>query len=102
MKAEDAGKQADDERDEYYGANMNGRDHRNTKLAKLAEKHWFEMLHAKYPDGPFGYFLAQMRNRGDTKYVPTLFWGLEPIDPRRVTAPPAPSHVFAERGFAIG
>jgi hypothetical protein len=89
------------ERDEYYGANMNGRDHRNTKLAKLAEKHWFEILHAKYPDGPFGYFLAQMRHRGDAKYVPTLFWGLKPIDPRKVTPPPAPSRVFPERGFAM-
>jgi len=89
------------ERDEYYGANMNGRDHRETKLAKLAEKHWFEILHAKYPDGPFGYFLAQMRHRGDRAYVPTLFWGLEPIDPGEVTSPSAPSNVFAERGFAI-
>jgi hypothetical protein len=90
-----------DERDEYYGANMNGRDHRNTKLAKLAEKHWYEILHAKYPEGPFGYFLAQMRHRGDRKYVPTLYWGLEPIDPRSVTPPPAPSRVFPERGFAM-
>jgi len=89
------------ERDEYYGANMNGRDHRETKLAKLAEKHWFEMLHAKYPDGPFGYFLAQMRHRGDDRYVPTLFWGLGPIDPRKMAPAAAPSRVFPERGFAM-
>jgi len=90
-----------DDRWAYYGANMNGRDHRGTKVAKLAEKHWFEMLHAKYPDGPFGYFLAQLRHKGEDTYFPTLFWGLEPIEPSEVKPPPAPSRVFDERGFAL-
>ena len=37
------------------------------------------------------YFLAQMRSVGQSAYVPSLFWGIGPIDPGRVTPPPAPS-----------
>lgn len=86
---------------EFPAANMNGRDHKGAKVEKLGERHWFEVLAAKYPEGPFRYFLAQMRRRGDPAYRPTLFWGFEPIAPDAVGPPPAPSRVFPERGFAM-
>ena len=87
--------------DYFYGANMNGRDHRGTKVGKLQMPQWLEMLHARKPDGPFGYFLVQMREPGQDAYIPTPFWGLEPIKPTDVKAPPAPSAVHPERGFAM-
>ncbi len=87
--------------DYFYGANMNGRDHRNRKVGKLQLPQWFEILHAKYPGGPFGYFLAQMREPGAEAYVPTPFWGLRLIRPSDVEPPPAPSTVYPERGFAV-
>ena len=91
----------DAERDAFFAANMNGRDHKDQKVEKLDLPHWFEILHAKYPQAGFDYFLAQMRQRGQAVYYPRLFWGLDPIDPRKVTPPPAPSRVFPERGFAM-
>ncbi len=87
--------------DYFYAANMNGRDHRNQKTEKLQLPQWFEILHARYPDGPFSYFLAQMRDPGAEAYIPTPFWGLTPIKPADVKAPPAPSAVYPERGFAM-
>ncbi len=85
----------------WSAANMNGRDHQSTKVEKLREPQWFELAHAKWPDAHFDYFLAQMRRPGEEKYTPTLFWGLEPVDPKKVTAPTAPSYVAQERGFAM-
>ena len=85
----------------FYAANMNGRDHRGAKVEKLNFPQWFEIAHAKYPDGPFGYFLARMRRPGDDVYVPTPFWELEPIDPKATAAPPAPSAVYPQRGLAM-
>jgi hypothetical protein len=94
--------EGDDPRgDEFFAANMNGRDHKGAKVEKLDLVHWFEVLHARYPDAGFGCFLARMRRRGQDTYYPTLFWGLGPIAPKDATAPPAPSRVFPERGFAV-
>lgn len=85
----------------WIAANMNGRDHKNAKVDKLLTPHWFELAHAKWPDGHFDYFLAQLRPPGEAVYTPSLFWGVRPIDPRQVTPPPAPSYVARERGFAL-
>lgn len=85
----------------FYGANMNGRDHSNRKVGKLQLPQWFEILHTKYPEGPFGYFLAQMREPDADAYIPTPFWGLLPIRPADVEPPHAPSAVYPERGFAV-
>ena len=85
----------------WTAANMNGRDHENNKVDKMLAPHWFEIAHARWPDGHFDYFLAQMRKPGEDRYVPSLFWGLSPIDPAKVTPPPAPSYVARERGFAM-
>ena len=85
----------------WIAANMNGRDHENTKVDKMLTPHWFEIAHARWPDAGFDYFLAQMRGPGQDRYVPTLFWGLAPIDPAKVKPPAAPSYVARERGFAM-
>jgi len=85
----------------WYAANMNGRDHRDNKVTKLQFPQWFERMHVREPDGPWGYFLAQMREPGEKEYVPTIFWGATPIDAAKVTAPAAPSRIFNERGFAM-
>jgi hypothetical protein len=85
----------------WIAANMNGRDHRNAKVEKMLHPYWFELAHAKWPDAHFDYFLAQMRGPGERCYTPSLFWGLEPIDARAVSPPPAPSYLARERGFAM-
>ncbi len=87
---------------EYWTAkNMNGRDHRNQKVPKMMTPLWFEMAHARWPDAGFDYFLAQMREPDEATYSPTLYFGLEPIDPAKVAPPPAPSYVAKERGFVM-
>ncbi|MBM4019568.1 MAG: hypothetical protein FJ288_14825 [Planctomycetes bacterium] len=85
----------------WIAANMNGRDHKNAKVDKMLHPFWFELAHAKWPDGRFDYFLAQMRRPGEAAYAPSLFWGLGPIDPKKVSPPPAPSYVARERGFVL-
>jgi len=85
----------------WMAANMNGRDHKNTKVDKMLAPHWFEMAHAQWPDGHFDYFLVQMREPGADRYIPSLYWGVKPILASRVTPPPAPSFVAKERGFAL-
>jgi hypothetical protein len=85
----------------WMNANMNGRDNKNAKVDKMLAPHWFELAHAKWPDAHFDYFLAQMRRPGEAKYTPSLYWGLQPIDPGNVAPPPAPSYVARERGFAF-
>jgi len=87
--------------DRFGSWNMNGRDHKGNLVDKLLGPLWFELAHAKWPDAHFGYFLAQMRAPKDEMYFPSLFFGVEPIDPKRVTPPPAPSYVARERGFAF-
>ena len=67
---------------DFFAANMNGRDHRDAKVEKLQLPQWFEIIVARYPDSPCRYFLAQMRRPGQDKYYPTLFWGLGPIGPK--------------------
>ncbi len=81
--------------------NMNGRDHKGKLVDKMMTPLWFEMAQQKWPDAHFDYFLAQMRGPADAKYFPTLFFGLDPIDPNAVKPPPAPSYVARERGFAF-
>jgi hypothetical protein len=85
----------------WMSANMNGRDHKNAKVDKMLAPHWFELAHTKWPDGHFDYFLAQLRKPGETVYTPSLFWDVAPVDPKKVTPPPAPSFVARERGFAL-
>ncbi len=62
---------------------------------------WFEIAHRKFPDDGYDYFLAQMRPPGSDRYIPTLYFGLEPIDADDVTPPPAPSGVYDGRGLIM-
>ena len=79
----------------WSGARMNG------LLPKLQAPGWYEIGHKRWPDAGFGYFLAQMRQPGDEVYLSSLYFGLGPIDPKKVAPPPAPSFVTRERGFAL-
>ncbi len=62
---------------------------------------WFEMAQVEWPRAGFDYFLAQMRTPRDERYLPTLYFGLEPISPQAVKGPPAPSWVARDRGLAL-
>jgi len=68
---------------------------------KLRRPSWFEIAHRQWPDDGFDYFLAQMRNFGERKYYPSVYFYTPPIDVAKVTPPPAPSYVAWERGFAM-
>ncbi|MFP4105570.1 MAG: hypothetical protein ACLFVU_05690 [Phycisphaerae bacterium] len=68
---------------------------------KMMHPLWFEICHKRWPKSGFGYFLAQMRAPDEKQYIPSLYFGLEPIDPDKVKAPPAPSAVWPERGVVM-
>ena len=85
----------------FMAANMNGRDHKDRLVEKLMTPLWFEIAHRKWPDAGFDYFLAQMRSPAEDKYYPSLYFGVEPIDPAQAKAPPAPSGVYPERGIVM-
>lgn len=85
----------------WGGANMGGRDHLGSKVPKFYAHYWFEIAHKQWPDAHFDYFLAQMRKPGEDIYYPSLLFGVGPIDPKRVSPPPARSFAAPERGFAM-
>lgn len=62
---------------------------------------WFEIAHKKFPDDGYDYFLAQMREPGADRYIPTLYFGLKPIDADEVDPPAAPSGVYDGRGLVM-
>lgn len=62
---------------------------------------WYEMAHRRFPQEHFDYFLAQMRKPGEDVYLPTLYFGLGPIDPKKVTPPAVKSLVANYRQFAM-
>ncbi len=62
---------------------------------------WFELGHRRWPEAGFGYFLARMREPGQDRYVPSLFFGIEPLGPSDVAPPPAPSAVWPDRGLVM-
>lgn len=87
---------------ERFGSwNMNGRDYKGNLVDKMLGPLWFEMAHAQWPDGHYDYFLAQMRRPKEEYYFPSLFFGLTPIDAKKVAPPAAPSYLARERGFAF-
>jgi len=75
--------------------------HMNGPLPKLQAPGWYEVGHKRWPEAGFGYFLAQMRAPGEELYLPSLYFGVGPVDPKTVSPPPAPSYVTRERGFAL-
>ncbi len=77
--------------------------HMNGPLPKLGVPLWYEIGQRRFPDAGFDYFLAQLRMPGEDTYLPSLYWGLEPIAVNQVK-PPAPtggSYASRERGFAL-
>ena len=73
----------------------------NGPIPKMRDALWFEVGRRRFGDSGFGYFLAQMREPGEAAYLPSLYFGLGPIDPKAVQPPAAPSCVALERGFAL-
>ncbi|MCX5674322.1 MAG: hypothetical protein NTX87_04885 [Planctomycetota bacterium] len=71
------------------------------KTEKMQAPLWFEIGQKRWPESGFAYFLAQMRGPDEDKYGPTLFFGLDPIDPANVKPPAAPSAVWPERGLVM-
>src|SRR5207253_807186 len=61
---------------------------------------WFEVAQQKWPQDRYDYFLAQMWPPGEDRYIPSLYFGLGPVDAAKVKPPPAPSWVAPERGVA--
>lgn len=62
---------------------------------------WFEMAQAESPEAGFDYFLAQMRTPAQDRFIPTLYFGLEPLTASAVEPPRAPSWVALDRGLAM-
>jgi hypothetical protein len=62
----------------------------------------WEMYHRRFPEARFDYFLAQAREKGQDAYLPSCFFGLGPIDAKKVRPPqPASSYASRGRGFAL-
>ncbi len=68
---------------------------------KMQTRMWFEWAHRLWPDAGFGWFLAQMRAPDEAVYTPTLYFGLDPLDPNAVAPPPIQSQVYPDRGFVM-
>lgn len=79
----------------WYGGRMNGPE------LKLAQPLWWEIGKRRFPNAGYDYFLAQLRKPGEAIYLPTLYFGLGPVDPNAVKPPPAPSLATPDRGFAL-
>ncbi len=62
---------------------------------------WFEIAHKKWPEAGFGYMLAMRRAPDEERYYPTLYFGLDPIDPETVARPPGVSGVYPGRGLIV-
>jgi hypothetical protein len=62
---------------------------------------WFELGHKRWPELGFGYFLAAMRTPGEAAWPSTPLFGIPPVKPGDVAAPPAPSALYPQRGMAM-
>ncbi len=70
-------------------------------IGKMLQPLWWEAGQQRFPEAGFDYFVAQYHAPGETVVLPTLYFGLRPIDSTRVKAPPAASYITADRGFAM-
>jgi len=68
---------------------------------KMQTRMWFEWGHRLWPDAGFDWFLARMRPPDEKLYIPTLYFGLAPIDPGRVTPAAIRSGVYPDRGLVM-
>ena len=76
-------------------SNMNG------PIPKMYQPLWWEIGHRRWPNQGFDYFLAQMRAPGEEIYLPSLYFGAEPIKPGKQIPPPVRSYVAYDRAFAM-
>jgi hypothetical protein len=64
-------------------------------------RRWLEYLHARWPDAGYDYFLAGWRAPGEDRYWFSIQYGLPPLEPAKVKAPPAPSGIYPGRGIVM-
>ena len=81
--------------------NRYGTAHMNGPVPRPGREFWFEIAHAEWPDAGFDWLLAQMRLPKDDKYYPSLFFNIDPIDPKKVKPFPVKSYLAPERGFGM-
>lgn len=75
--------------------------HMNGPLPKLQAPGWYELGYKHWPEDGYAFFLAHMRAPDEEVYLPSLYFGVPPIDPKKTAPPAAPSYVTRERGFAL-
>lgn len=68
---------------------------------KMQIPFWFEAAQARWPGDGYAFFLAALREPGEDRYNPSLYFGIEPIDPAEAAAPPAPSWIAPQRGIVM-
>jgi hypothetical protein len=68
---------------------------------KMQIPFWFEAAHARWPADGYAYFLAAIRPPQDDRYVPSLYFGIEPVEPAAADPPPAPSWIAPQRGIVM-
>lgn len=62
---------------------------------------WFEIAHKRWRDARFDWLLARMHKPGASKYYPSLFFDLDPIEVSKTAPPPVRSFASRERGFGM-
>ncbi|MFW6065288.1 MAG: hypothetical protein ACOC9S_00575, partial [Planctomycetota bacterium] len=68
---------------------------------KMQIPFWFEAAQARWGEDGYAFFLAAMREPGEDRYSPSLYFGIEPIDPTEAAAPPARSWIAPQRGIVM-
>ncbi len=70
-------------------------------VPKMMVPFWFEVGHARWPDMGFDWFLSQLREPGQQRYQPSLYFGVEPIAPDDAAPPHAQNWIAPRRGMAM-
>lgn len=74
----------------------------NGPMAKMLVPFWLEAAHNRWPEDGYDFFLAALRQPGEERYYPSLFFNLGPKDPSAIQPPrPTPSYLAKQRGFAF-
>ena len=68
---------------------------------RMGKPMWFEIAHAQWPDAGFDWVLAMARMPDQDKYYPSLFFNIDPADPKKVKPWAVKSYVAPERGFGM-
>lgn len=73
----------------------------NGPLTKALAPLWHEIGQRRFPEDHYDYFLAAMRKPGEEVYLPSLYFGLGPVDAKKTTPPTVKSYLAYERQFAL-